>query len=163
MAESGRPTLYKPEYDRQAYRYCLLGATDKDLAESFQVTEQTINNWKLEHTTFFESLKAGKQEADAKVGESLFQRATGYEHEEDKVFCTNGEVTVVPTTKHYPPDSTSLIFWLKNRQPEKWRDRQEHTGKDGAPLIPEMTDAEIARRALFAMTKMLNASEELDE
>jgi len=37
---------------------------------------------------------------------------------------------VVPTTKHYPPDATSAIFWLKNRQRDKWRDKQDvvHSG-----------------------------------
>ena len=157
----GRRTTHKPEYNKQAYRLCLLGATDKDLAAFFQVTEQTINNWKKDHKDFFESLKDGKEIADAKVGEKLFQRATGYEHQEDKVFCnSSGEVTVVPTTKHYAPDPTSMIFWLKNRRPDLWRDRVEHTGADGKDLIPEMTDAEIARRALFAMTKMLKDGEE---
>jgi len=32
---------------------------------------------------------------------------------------------IVPTVKHYPPDTTAAIFWLKNRQPAKWREKQE--------------------------------------
>lgn len=121
--QTGRPTDYKDEYCEQAKKLCLLGATDKQLADFFSVTEQTVNNWKNDHPEFFESLKEGKQLADAKVAESLYNRARGYEHTEDKVFNDNGTPMVVPTIKHYPPDSTACIFWLKNRDPEKWRDK----------------------------------------
>lgn len=57
----GRPTYFKEEYVELAYKYCLLGATDKDLAQFFEVTETTINNWKNDHPEFFESIKKGKK------------------------------------------------------------------------------------------------------
>lgn len=127
---SGRLTDYKPEYDEQAYKLTLLGAIDKQLADFFDVTEQTINNWKLAHESFFESIKKGKEQADAKVAESLYHRALGYHHPEDKVFNDGGQPMIVPTTKHYPPDPTACIFWLKNRQPAAWREKTEvkHSG-----------------------------------
>lgn len=75
VADTGRPSRYKSEYSQQAYKLCLLlGATDKNLADYFDVSEATINNWKHQHPEFLESLKAGKEEADARVGESLYQR-----------------------------------------------------------------------------------------
>jgi hypothetical protein len=134
----GRPLKYNDSYAEQAEKICLLGATDKQLADFFEVAESTINKWKLDHPEFSESIKAGKQIADAEVAESLFNRAKGYSHPEDKIFNANGEPMVVPTTKHYPPDATSAIFWLKNRCKDEWRDKQDHelTGKDGTPLIP---------------------------
>lgn len=64
-------------------------------------------------------------EADAVIAQKLFHRAKGYEHPEDKIFNDSGKPLVVPTVKHYPPDTTAAIFWLKNRQPKKWRDKQE--------------------------------------
>jgi len=161
MAGGGRPTDYKQGYAEQAYKLCLLGSTDKQLADFFDVSEQTINAWKQKHPEFLESLKAGKEIADAKVGESLFQRATGYQCPEDRIFYNNGEVTVVPTTKHYPPDPTSMIFWLKNRQRDKWNDRKEHTGPGGKPLIPEeQTDLETVRRAAFVIAKALHQQDD---
>lgn len=134
-----RPTKYKAEFAEQARKMCLLGATDKDLAGFFGVNELTINRWKKDHKEFCKSLKDGKDEADARVAERLFNRALGYSHPEDKIFNNNGEPMVVPTTKHYPPDTTACIFWLKNRQKERWRDKQETemTGKDGGPLEVE--------------------------
>ena len=134
--KQGRPTKYKEEYDKLAYKMCLLGHTDVELAGFFEVNEDTIYEWKKQHQSFSESLKEGKEIADAKVVESLYRRATGYSHEEDKIFQYEGDPVVVPTTKHYAPETVAGIFWLKNRQPKKWRDKQnvELTGKDGGPI-----------------------------
>jgi len=124
----GRPTDYKPEYDELAYNYCLLGAIDDELASFFGVSKQTINTWKKKYPSFLDSLKKGKAQADAKVARSLFERACGYSHPADKIFNDNGEPLIVPTIKHYPPDTAAGFIWLKNRQPEKWRDKQEEQG-----------------------------------
>lgn len=123
---AGRPTKYKPEFVEQANKLALLGATDKQVADFFNVNELTINRWKEKYPEFCKSLKDGKVELDNQVIKSLYFRAIGYKHKEDKIFNNNGEPLIVPTIKHYPPDPTSSIFWLKNRQPEKWRDKQEH-------------------------------------
>jgi hypothetical protein len=120
-----RPTKYKQEYNEQAFKLCLLGATDKSLADFFGVEEKTVNNWKEEHPEFLQSLKAGKEEADAKVAQKLYHRALGYSHPEDKFFIHEGKSVIVPFTKYYPPDATSAIFWLKNRKSEVWKDRRE--------------------------------------
>lgn len=140
---AGRPTKYKPEYPEQAYKLCLLGATDAELADFFQVNEDTINEWKKVHPKFSESLKAGKDRADAIVADKLYHRACGYEHPEVKVFLYGGEPVIVPITKHYPPDATSAIFWLKNRQPRHWRDvnKLEHSGAGGGPIKTENVTA----------------------
>ena len=121
---AGAPTKYKIEYNKLAYKYCLLGATDKQLGDNFDVDESTINNWKIAHPEFLESIKRGKTIADAEIAESLYHRAKGYEHPEDKIFNNNGEEMIVETIKHYPPDTGAVAFWLKNRQPELWRDKQ---------------------------------------
>lgn len=121
----GRPTAYKPEFDQIAFSMALLGATDADLADCFGVTEQTINNWKKAFPSFFESLKTGKVQADAKVANRLYARALGYEHDDVDVRVCNNTIAMTPIRKYYPPDTTACIFWLKNRQPTKWRDKTE--------------------------------------
>lgn len=151
-----RPTKYKKEFAEQARKLCLLGATDKSLAEFFEVTESTINKWKLEHNEFSESIKKGKEIADAEVASKLFHRATGYEHKEDDIRAVNGEIVITPTVKHYAPDTTAAIFWLKNRQKDNWRDKQdhEHTGKDGGPIeTKDLSQNDVARRIAFLLTK----------
>lgn len=130
MSNAGQPTKYKKEYNELAYKFCLLGATDKQLADFLDVSEATINNWKMKEPEFLESIKKGKHRADAEVAEALYKRALGYEHTEDKIFNANGKPLVVPTMKHYPPDTAAAFIWLKNRKNKEWRDKQEieHTG-----------------------------------
>jgi DNA-binding XRE family transcriptional regulator len=128
--QAGRPSAYKPEYCEQTIKLCRLGSTDKDLADFFGVDEKTINSWKKEHPEFLQSIKKGKEFSDAEVADRLFKRATGYEHPEDKIFLHDGEPVVVSTIKHYPPDPISAIFWLKNRQRKRWRDKPLETDAD---------------------------------
>jgi len=131
----------KPEYYKQAYKLCLLGATDKELADFFEVSERQINYWKKDYPEFLQSIKRGKSIADAEVADKLFQRATGYEVQETKVFQHNGNIVTYDMIKHFPPDTPAAIFWLKNRNPSKWRDKIEHgiTDSDGKIVPLQMT------------------------
>lgn len=130
-------SLYQPEYADWAYKFCLLGATDAELAANFDVSEQTINNWKKLYPDFLESILNGKDRADANVAESLYKRAMGYSHVETKVFCSEGEIVTYDVDKHYPPDTRAVFLWLKNRQSGKWKDKQEveHNYKLDAELL----------------------------
>ena len=139
----GRPTKYKPEYARQAKELCLLGAKDTELARFFETSEQTINAWKKAFPEFLESLKEGKQLADAKIAESLYHRALGYSHEDVHISNYQGKITVTPTTKHYPPDTTAAIFWLKNRQTKNWSDRK--SPEEGIQVIVNRGGAVIQK------------------
>ena len=121
----GRPSKYKKEYAEQAAKLCLLGAIDKQMADFFEVEESTINNWKHDYPEFLESIKESKEIADANVAKSLYERATGYSHPDVHIGNYRGMPIITDIIKHYPPDATSMIFWLKNRQPEKFRDKQE--------------------------------------
>ncbi len=137
----GRPTKYKPEFDAQAAKLCELGATDSDLAEFFDVTTRTIDNWKIVHEGFFQAVKNAKDAADDRVERSLYQRAVGYQTEAVKIFMPAGSEKPVyaPYRENIQPDTTAAIFWLKNRRKDKWRDvnRNEQTGPDGGPIQTE--------------------------
>lgn len=150
----GRPSKYKEEYAEQARKLCLLGAIDAELARCFDVSEQTINAWKREHPAFLDALKAGKEAADAVIAESLYHRARGYSHPAEKIIVVAGAVERVQYTEHYPPDPTSMIFWLKNRRPDLWRDKPP----EGADLTPEDI-AKAAQEAIAAATATNGRSE----
>lgn len=137
----GRPPKYKKEYIIQAAKLCRLGAIDKDLADFFGVAEKTIDNWKGKYPEFLQSIKESKDYMDCKVERSLYERATGYSHPEDKIFNSNGSPLIVPTIKSYPPETTAAIFWLKNRQSEKWRDTSniDLSGKVKAEIVLPVT------------------------
>lgn len=153
MKQNGRPTKFKEEYIELAYNYCLLGATDQDLAKFFEVEERTINNWKHDFPEFFQSIKKGKVDADALVARSLFKRAMGYTCKELKEEESEHGIKNTVTTKEVAPDTTAQIFWLKNRQPAMWRDKQEvdNISSDGSMSptknVRELSDEELERIA----------------
>ena len=149
MSAGGRPTKFKEEYIELAKNYSLLGAIDEEMAEFFNVSVSTFNKWKKDHPKFSESIRSGKVVADAKVANSLYNRALGYSHPEDKIFNANGEPLVVPTTKHYPPDTKACEFWLKNRQPDKFKDKHEvdHKNNGGSFNAESATTEELIKRA----------------
>lgn len=140
MKRIGRPPRYKKEFDDQAYKLSLLGYTDVELGVFFEVAESTINNWKKAHPSFLESIKKGKEIADTEVSSRLFDRAKGVRINSTKFFQHEGIIQSVPYVEEYPPDTTAAIFWLKNRQPKKWRDKQEVDQN----ITVHMPDIEIA-------------------
>lgn len=132
----GRPTDFQKKYAKIAYKICLMGGTDKDLADAFGVSEVTIGTWKKKHEEFSLALKEGKTIADAEVSHSLFKRATGYSCPEVDIKVIDGKIVKTKIIRHYPPDATSMIFWMKNRRGKgvngthAWADKQtiEHGG-----------------------------------
>jgi hypothetical protein len=126
-----RPSDYSPEYADQVKSLCAHGFTDKELADHFGVHVSTLYRWQHAHPDFRESLKSGRDFADERVERSLYHRAVGYSFKAEKVFQFQGEIVRAATIEHVPPDTTAGIFWLKNRRPEQWRDKQvmEHDGK----------------------------------
>ena len=140
-----RPTDYRQEYAEQARKLCLLGFTDKQLAVFFGVNESTINRWKHKYPEFCMSIKSGKVIADAQVVESLYNRATGIEVTEVEVRDDGKKKVKRVTKKHIPPDPTAQIFWLKNRQPELWRDKPtvENSAQEAVPvqIVVQTVDA----------------------
>lgn len=124
MPKKGRPSKFKPEMVEQAYKLGFLGATDKQIADFYNIAESTLSEWKLRHPEFPEALKRGKQESDARVVKSLYQRALGYKHKALHFSNYKGCVTETEYVEHHPPDTTAAIFWLCNRNPEVWRQKQ---------------------------------------
>lgn len=131
-SKGGRPSVYRPEFPALARKYCLLGATNEDLARNLEVATSTIDKWISEKPEFSGAVKAGREEADANVADRLYARALGYSHPAVKIFSAQGIVTEVPYTEHYPPDTAAAFIWLKNRRPANWRDKLDiqHGGTD---------------------------------
>jgi hypothetical protein len=114
------------------------GLSDEQLAEKMGICTSTFYAWKNKYPEISEALKEGKDVADRKVENALYKRACGFEYEEvtterDEI---NGKMITKRVTKFYPPDPTSMIFWLKNRKPDEWRDKRETevSGSGGGPL-----------------------------
>jgi transposase-like protein len=130
--DMGRPSSYRPEYAEQAAEVFSRGATLQEAADHFGVARSTIQLWLIRHDDFSVAVKAGKDVADDRVELSLYERAIGYSHEATKIFMPAGatEPVCVPYIERFPPDPGACLNWLKNRRPDKWRDKQEleHSG-----------------------------------
>ena len=119
-----------------AYSFCLLGFTDEELAKEFEVSRRTLNEWKTKYPDFLHSLKSGKSIADGEVAKSLYKRAMGYKGKAIKFATFEGRITdQLEYEAEYPPDTTAAIFWLKNRQPGKWREKHEDKAESGNLII----------------------------
>ncbi|OQK16734.1 hypothetical protein AU255_02165 [Methyloprofundus sedimenti] len=124
----GRPAIeYESKYAEQAYKLCLLGLVDKDIAPILGISLRTLNRWKDKHHEFWQSIKAGKLQADANVAESLYKSAIGAHSviEEKVVPDGDGGTTIIEIKRQIPPDYRAQSLWLRNRQPAKWRDKVE--------------------------------------
>ena len=121
---AGRPTVYKPEYAEMARLSCILGATNPVLAGQFGVARSTVDRWIAEIPDFRDAVRNGRELADAKVACALFARATGMKHEATRVFCHDGKPVTVTYTVELPPDVRACMYWLRNRQPELWRENR---------------------------------------
>ena len=122
MTAIGRPTLYDPEMCEQARNYCLLGATNDELADFLHVSPSTIDRWIAERADFGDAVKRGRVVADSRVARGLYDRAVGYDRTIERSAVVGGELKPITSTVHYPPNVPACIFWLRNRRPRTWRD-----------------------------------------
>ena len=126
MAKRGRTPSYTPDYCPIAYKFCLLGATNEDLADVFEVSRNTIGNWLARYPEFKKAAQDGRDVADADVAQALLQKATGFSHEDVKILLKDGEAEQIEYNRYFPPDTQAAIFWLRNRRRKQWRELIEH-------------------------------------
>lgn len=135
-----------------AFEQALLGKDDRQIARALGIALRTIHLWKQAHPAFMAALTRGKDLADGSVVRSLYERATGYQQKALKFFFDKETGTVIEHEyiERYPPDTTAMIFWLKNRQRHEWRDRHELSNDPENPFVfaPEVPEAQRRGAAL---------------
>src|SRR5262245_18096287 len=99
-----------------ARKFCMLGASDDDLARLLEVPRETLDAWLAEVPEFAVAVKAGRDVADATVAVRLYACAIGYTHVAVKIFNNKGEIVRDAYVEHYPPDVQAAIFWLRVRR-----------------------------------------------
>ena len=102
------------------------GLTDEQIAQKIGIHRDTLNEWKKKYSDISDTLKRGKEVVDLRVENALLKRALGYEYEEVSEKYESGTLPEKKVTKkQVVPDTTAQIFWLKNRRPDKWKDKQD--------------------------------------
>ena len=144
----GRPSLFNDSIREKMIELAGKGKTNQQIADIIGVHVRTIENWQGKHKELMWALKEAKQVADDLVEASLFSRAVGYSHKEVKVFFDSKSLQTVEheVVQQYAPDTTAAIFWLKNRQPDKWREKQPGEPSDVTVNITGLPDADLDAR-----------------
>src|SRR3982750_1086440 len=134
--ENGRPSEYDPAYIETIKRLAPLGATDRQLAILLNVSVPTINAWKKDHPEFLKSIQEQRQELDREIAYALYRAARA-------------------------GDVKAMLAWLRNRDPENWRDRREvtHSGQITLSLDP----AKLDQLTPDQRNALLRKLEEVDE
>ena len=102
------------------------GLIDEQIAHNLGINVSTLYEYKNKYPEFTEALKNGKDDIDVQVENALLKRALGYTYiEVTKELTDGGLVETKRVTKEVQPDTTAQIFWLKNRRPQAWRDKQD--------------------------------------
>ena len=116
------------------------GLTDEQIAHNMSVSRKTLAEWKKKYSDIGDTLKKGKEIVDYEVENALLKKALGYKVKEQKL-TKDGEL--IEIEREIPPDTTAQIFWLKNRRPDKWRDKVENVNinEDNKELKINIVDA----------------------
>jgi hypothetical protein len=130
-------TKYNKHLCKLAYEYAKQGLMDYEIFDNLKISHSAFYDYLNKYPDFYDSIKKGRQLAIQKVEGSLFKKAMGYtvteKSTEVKVEAdgTMKPVSVRNTEKHFQADMGAIAFFLKNKDPENWRDRQEidHTTK----------------------------------
>lgn len=116
-----------------AFECAAQGLVDTDIARKLGISGYTFYAYQKERPAFAAAIKAGKKNPNKKVEAAQFKRAMGYEVTETQIttqYAPGGikvlSKTITSKIKHIPADVTAGIFWLKNRAPERWRDKVDH-------------------------------------
>lgn len=160
--QGGRPTVYVAQYAHIAGVMAAGGQTLTEIARALAVDVGTIWRWKRDHAEFCDALKTAREIATARVEQSLYHRAIGYEVDTVKILQNGGQVIAVKHVEHYPPDPASAIFWLKNCAPDRWREKpleptDEKPAKPEQLMTLEEIHAELAEleRVRLELSKVL--------
>lgn len=120
------------------------GLTDEQLANNMGINVATLYTWKKKYNEINDALKRGKEVVDIEVENSLLKAAKGYFVDEEKQYISevNGVVTKRKeiTKKYIAPNTTAQIFWLKNRKPIEWRDKNivELDGEERVIIVDDI-------------------------
>jgi transposase-like protein len=145
-AKRGQPTKYDPAFIPVVQNLVARGFTNYEIAETLNVDERTLYNWRREHEELATALQRSKELIDAQVEASLLMKANGFERQVQKATASGKVVTV---TEYFPPSDGAIQFYLRNRKPEQYREQRDvnvkHGVEQGFLTFLEQLDAKAKR------------------
>ncbi len=148
--------LYEADFPERAERFAKMGMIDTEICTQLGISKTVYYEYQQKYPEFAEAIKRGKKPINELAEEAFLKNVLGFEYEEKQSEMNvdkDGNATVAKVrtiTRHFRGDTTAQIFFLKNRMPEKYKDRQEVAVDLKANSIedmsPEEIEAEIRRR-----------------
>ena len=133
------------------------GLTDEEIAKKMHVSCSTFYEWQKKYSDISEALKNGREPVDVILEDTAFERATQWKTvkeitKELKFDRESGETKLMVTKeveKRVPPDSTLLIFLMKNRMKDKYGDKQhvEISGQLDTNPFAGLTEEQLRKLA----------------
>lgn len=146
--KGGRPSRYEAEWEDKLIvirGWAREGLSDEQIAGNMGIAKSTLYEWKKRYPEFADALSKGKEVADYEVENALYKKATGYfmELPQQKVM-RDGKIVEYIQTIYIQPDVTAQKFWLINRKPAEWQDKQEikHEGNMGVQIIDDIPSSD---------------------
>ena len=113
------------------------GLTDEQISDKIGVSRSTLSDWKAKYPDISDALKRGKEVVDVEVENALLKKALGIKetvlkpikvkevlYEDGKRIKETERIEYAEEELYIPPETAAIIFWLKNRRPDLWRDKQ---------------------------------------
>lgn len=127
-AKRGQPTKYDVALIPIVQALVARGLTNYEIAETLNIDEKTLRNWRIKHEEFSAALQRSKELHDAQIEATLIMKANGFERKVQKATASGKVVTV---TEYFPPSDSAIQFWLRNRKPEQYREQRDVNVKHG--------------------------------
>lgn len=139
MAKSKYAKWLEPEGLLLLESWARDGLTEEQIAYNMGISRETLRVWKNKYSVISGTLKKGKEIVDIQVENALLKKALGMKetvkkaikvrevkYNDGKRVSEKEHIEYVDEEVFVPPDTTAQIFWLKNRKPDKWRDKVEN-------------------------------------
>lgn len=124
----GRPSKYSKYYaPRMAELMSAAGMIDKEMADELGIAESTFHKWKKDHPEFSDAIAKGKEKPNRLVESALIKSALGHNGDDVTQYRdADGNITgTVMHRRYIPPSTGAMVFFLKNRIPDRWKDKQD--------------------------------------
>jgi len=115
------------------------GLSNEQIAHNMGVSKDTFYEWQKRFPIFADTIKKSKEVIDLQVENALLKKAMGFkikvmkcfkvkrvEYDKGKRVLETEEIVDREEEVYIPPDVVAQIFWLVNRKPDKWKNKQDH-------------------------------------
>lgn len=152
-ARRGRKSVFKAHMIEEIRKLAGLGLIVEEIAVFWGIGYSTLKRYMKNKPLFRAALKEGRLVADKNVEDSLYKRAVGFasterhyeiEYEKDDAGAVKAMRKLKKEiVKQIAGDTTAIIFHLKNRRPDKWRDDRGLSlfGPEGEPVTVQYLPA----------------------